>query len=770
MKFYKPSTDFKASWITAENLPEPAPANLWLVFRKRFTLDEVPEKAIARIACDSRYWLFVNEKMVVYEGQLKRGPTPDDTYHDVVDISKYLKNGENLIVVQMWYFGKSGFSHKSSGVPGFLFDASTNGAGGLELLSDSSWKAAPFSYIPDSDEAATHENRIGAFELKTGDPQPNYRLSESNVRFDARYDFPGDFKHFDFEDTNWPNANELGKVPCAPWNQLYERPIPLWKDFGRKKYVNDADIPEVSNGEPIHCRLPHNAQIAPYLKVDAPEGCVIDMRTDNYKGGSEYNVRSEYVTKAGIQEFESPAWSNGHEMIYTIPAGVKIIELGYRETGYETGFAAEFECDDPFLNKLWEKAVRTLYITMRDSYYDCPDRERAQWWGDAVNELGEAFYTLDPESWKIARKGIYELARWQKPNGVLFSPCPGVYDTELPMQMLASVGTSGFGTYAFYSGDYGPIIDTYPQVKKYLELFKFADDGLIIHRTGSWDWGDWGDNIDLRVLTNAWYYLSLKQLKVTAEKSGNATDVPEIEAKMKKIAENFDKVFWTGTEYRDPNYEKKTDDRANAMAVISGLAGPDKYEAIREVLSVQKHASPYMEKYVLESLFMMGFPDEGIARMKERYKKMIEHEYTTLWEGWGIGAEGFGGGTINHAWSGGGLTVLAQYAVGLSPTKPAFEEFQVVPRIGPLKKIRYSMAAKYGDIKVELEKSDEIFKMVIEVPEGTVAIVPVSKEFTENRTAAVIWFSHENTDGKFTHGKSAGPFKLGPGKWTLMKR
>lgn len=32
---------------------------------------------------------------------------------------------------------------------------------------------------------------------------------------------------------------------------------------------------------------------------------------------------------------------------------------------------------------------------------DCPDRERAQWWGDEVNELGEAFYVLDPRvgSW-----------------------------------------------------------------------------------------------------------------------------------------------------------------------------------------------------------------------------------------------------------------------------------------------------------------------------------------------------------------------------------
>ena len=41
---------------------------------------------------------------------------------------------------------------------------------------------------------------------------------------------------------------------------------------------------------------------------------------------------------------------------------------------------------------------------MRDNYMDCPDRERAQWWGDEVNELGEAFYALSPSGRKTSRK------------------------------------------------------------------------------------------------------------------------------------------------------------------------------------------------------------------------------------------------------------------------------------------------------------------------------------------------------------------------------
>jgi len=36
------------------------------------TLDTIPEEVIANIACDSKYWLWINGEMAVLEGQLKR--------------------------------------------------------------------------------------------------------------------------------------------------------------------------------------------------------------------------------------------------------------------------------------------------------------------------------------------------------------------------------------------------------------------------------------------------------------------------------------------------------------------------------------------------------------------------------------------------------------------------------------------------------------------------------------------------------------------------
>lgn len=42
---------------------------------------------------------------------MKRGPYPESTYYDKVDLAPYLIKGENRISLMLWHLGKSGFSH-----------------------------------------------------------------------------------------------------------------------------------------------------------------------------------------------------------------------------------------------------------------------------------------------------------------------------------------------------------------------------------------------------------------------------------------------------------------------------------------------------------------------------------------------------------------------------------------------------------------------------------------------------------------------------------
>ena len=162
------------------------------------------------------------------------------------------------------------------------------------------------------------------------------------------------------------------------------------------------------------------------------------------------------------------------------------------------------------------------------------------------------------------------------------------------------------------------------------------------------------------------------------------------------------------------------------MAVVSGLAPESRYPDIVKLLDTEYNASPYMEKYVLEALFIMGQPQRAIDRMHKRYAKMLGYkDYTTLFEGWGIGAEGFGGGTLNHAWSGGPLTLMCQKICGVEPTSPGFKTFKISPQLGKLKRASTSIETNYGTISVSLVKKGSRIAADITVPQGTTAQITV---------------------------------------------
>ncbi|MBD5780072.1 glycoside hydrolase [Pelagicoccus sp. NFK12] len=752
----------EAQWIWGD---EDGPDNTWRCFRKELTLTSIPEAAVAKVAADSKFWLWINGEQVIFEGSAKRGPHPNGTYYDLVDIRPFLVEGQNSIAALAWYWGRSGFSHVDSGQGGFFFSAQL---GDTTLGSDATWHTLVHP-------AYSRE--------KTADPQPNYRLSEHNINYFAADNQIEGWHEKTYAITDaWKPAVPKGAAGAQPWGELRQNPLPLWMLSDLRPYENASTLPNAGTDQTIVAKLPYNAQVIPYLKVNAPAGKTIDIRTDAYQDGGiqekrpQWATRSVYTTTDGIQEFEAIAWLSGHEVHYQIPEGVEILELKYRETGYATEFTGSFHSDDPFYNKLWTMARRTLYINMRDTFFDCPTRERAQWWGDVVNQLGEVFYTFDLESHRLIKKAIYNLAEFQKPNGQLYSPVPGKDRSELPLQMLNSVGWYGFWTYYLNTGDAQTIRDVYPYVKRYLSLWELGEEGLVVtRREGMWFWIDWGDNSDYGVLQNCWYYLAQKAAIEMAKLTGNEADVAGYRSNMQSIEDNFD-ALWNGTAYNSGQFKRAKDapdDRANAMAVLAGLASPNKYPAIKKVLEEQEFASPYMEKYVLEALCVMGEEEASLQRMKKRYTVMVDAPYTTLWEFWKTG----GMGTYNHGWNAPN-TILSQYIAGVAVVDPAWETYHVKPQLGSLNSIQVRVPSVKGDIDVDINKTDKTFSIQLLSPEETTALVGIPKkhfEITEIKANDTPIWSGEpiaNLEGITPAGEDQNYllFTVAPGQWTFTAK
>lgn len=697
---YSSAYNWKAKWISSPYCQ--SEANSWIGFRKKVTIETLPEVVKAAIAADSKYWLWINDQLVVFEGGLKRGPTATDTYYDEVDIRKYLKTGVNTFNIVLWYFGKQGFSHNSSGKAGLLFDCQTSD---FEILSDESWKSVI----------------LNAFSTCEA-PLPNFRLSESSILYDASTQKNG-FAITGFTDNRFHSAKIAGFANEAPWNQLHHRTIPLFRFSEPAGFKNCSVSTLHPTLDTLFCELPYNAQFTPCFKINAPkDGERIQLLTDNY---IEYNggatlLRAEYITRKGIQEYENPAWFNGHKAIFVYPRGIEFLEVNYRESGYDADITGTFECSDPFFNLLWKKATRTLYINMRDQFTDCPDRERAQWTGDAVTESAQAFYCLSPSAQLMSKKWLNEFFGWQKSNSVLFSPSPsGNWNAELPDQSLTTIGEYGLWNYYYYTADTTLLRQHLQPALNYLALWKYGPDGTIDIKKGDWNWGDWGENKDMKLLYNFWYYLAIKGLAASASELGRTDVALRLQTEMEQLKEVFNKLYWNGTAYRDPLYRGKTDDRAQALAVVSGIAGHDKYPALIKIFRQEEHASPYMEKYVFEAMVKMGHTSEALQRHKKRFAPMVNHpQFSTLFEGWGIGNEGFGGGTVNHSWSGGGLTVLAKEIAGIRPDGPGFENIIISPDPGYLTFINCTVAHKSGAISCEMKFTKRGVKATIQLPEG----------------------------------------------------
>jgi len=481
------------------------------------------------------------------------------------------------------------------------------------------------------------------------------------------------------------------------------------KDYGQKEYIHvSKDLPHSETNEwRLVCTMPYNCHFQPWIQFEGPEGKVIKFNSSNmlvlYLTKTE-----EYITKASDREYEVKNWISGEGTIYTIPAGVTVKAVKYRETGYDTTFAGSFECNDNDYNILWKKAARTAYVCMREWFFDCPDRERVGFWGDGTPELNNCFYVFDSNSHQLAR------------NLVLRKLEPRFY----PGQHLEFLGEYGLWFYYLQTGDIESIRTIYEPTKTFLfETYKFDNP-----RT----WFDWGkENKDTAVIETCFYYIDLQALKKMAQVTGHEADVPAIDARLESIKSTFDSKYWKGKYYMSSQV-KDPDDRANAMAVNAGLADKSKWSAIYEnVLTKKTYSSCFFDRWVFEALCRMGKQEYALLRMYNRYKTMIPCSFTTLWEHydrwWASHIDAFdAGSSLNHGWNPPAI-VLSQTIAGVSPEAPGWSTYHVLPKEAFLKAIKVVVPSIKGDVTVDLKKTKSEYSLNLVSPSNTMAIVGIPK-------------------------------------------
>ena len=658
-----------AKWIWEENNQLD---NDWVYFKKVFQVEK-EGNYILSISADTRYFLYVNQNLCVLDGGLFRDAYGENSgYVDKVDISDFVKAGQNVMEVLVWHYGNGGRNNVPLKSAGLIFACEE-----LGLYSD----------------AATKCLRHPCY-FETAQPEPSYLYGGFNIGYNA---------NFQINDTLLKNAVVFGE---EVFGSLYERPIPL---FSFSPVISGEY--RKTDGKYV-LKLPTALHVMAYMEIEAQGNEIIEIRNDRYTvnggPGDEMNQyaghRTEYLCKKGYNQYLNYDYMACEELHFYIPDSVTIIRLGYRICEYDTKLMKVLHTNNEEVNILIKKCARTLKFCMRDNFMDCPDRERGQWIGDVSVQAPQIFYTLDQNAVLLLKKAIHNFLALRK-GDCLVGNVPGIHFSELPSQSLNAISELGMiSVYYEFTGDAKILEMAFEPMVRYLKLWGMNEKGLVLSRPGDWYWFDHLYNQDKTVLENAWYYMALSFAKRAGECLSRFEYHDFLKNRMASIEQNFEEHFWKDNYYGSGEI---VDERANALTVLSGLAKQEHYEDIQKILVTTYNCTPYMEVYVSEALFKMGYTKSAFSRIMNRYMPLIRNENATLWEDFAIL------GTRNHAWSGGPLTLFYRYLAGIRIDCGA-KTIYLCPDFTILREQEYSMETAGGILQVAMKCEENALQIKID--------------------------------------------------------
>lgn len=370
-----------------------------------------------------------------------------------------------------------------------------------------------------------------------------------------------------------------------------------------------------------------------------------------------------------------------------------------------------FRCDNETFNKIWDICAYTFHLNCREGFLDGIKRDRWIWGGDAYqcNRINSYLF--------------FDSAIEQRTNICLIGKDPvdhhinGIVDYSF-------LYIIGLYEHYYVHGD----IDFLKQIYgKAVQLMRFCEtrinkDGFIEGDVDDWTFIDWSD-IDKTGAVSAEQILCVKAYECLGKISEVVgEDGHEWSEKYAVMKQNIDKYFWDNEKgaYIDSyaSGRRNVTRHANIFAIMFGIADKDRTESIiNNVIKndkITKITTPYFEGYELDVLAMLG-EYSTIEKMFESYwGGMIRLGATTIWESYDPAQKGtehygmYGGRydkSLCHAWGSTPVYIFGRYYLGVYPTSPAYDTFNVEPHLGGLGEIEGTVPVNGGDVKIKMNKN-----------------------------------------------------------------
>lgn len=612
--------------LDALKLPCKEHRNRHILFRKKFCCKKPSQNATLYISADDYYKIYINGEFVA------QGPAP--AYHfsynyNVIDVTSYLNEGENLIAVHTLYQGLINRVWQSGdNRHGLILDLTVDES--TVISTDESFKTAVHS-------AYTETGTCG-YETQFLE---KYDTNASEVGFET----------LDFDDSCWENAkiNLYSDYTLTSQKSAmleFEKISPKEVKKGENKMVYDFGATYVG-----------------YLCVKAigKKGDVITIRCAqelNDDGTIRYNLRANciYEEQWVLGDGESVLdWFDFKSFRYAelvLPEGVEICEVYFNARHYpfalKTNLKPEF-AENEDMQKIWNLCVNTQKYGVQEVIHDCMEREKGFYLGDGCyTALTHMILTGDDAMVRLLIDSAF-ATDFITDTLVTCMCCSFMQEiAEYPLILVYLV----LWHYRL-TGDKEYLAVNFEKVKKLLDAYKREyEQEFILRNLDKWCVVEWPDNyqqgydVDIlegkvceeaHVALNAYYIGAVKTANEMAKILGledYRDEEPLISAFMEKFYDTERCLFKDGENTTHITLV------GNVFPYAFGICKDEKFN--QSFVSLFNEMTIHSLSMFCTFPVLMGFAKNGrFDIIKEAllddgaWKRILREDGTTTFEGWG---------------------------------------------------------------------------------------------------------------------------------------
>ena len=388
--------------------------------------------------------------------------------------------------------------------------------------------------------------------------------------------------------------------------------------------------------------------------------------------------------------------------------------MDYEYAPHDMTHSGSFRCSDEEINKIWDVAAYTMDLTTREFFMDGIKRDRWTWSGDAIQSYLMNYYLrFDTE---CVKRTIRQL-RGKDPVTAHVNTI-----MDYTFYWFKSVLD-----YYQYTGDADFVREMWPRMVTLMDyvLSRTNSEGMAEGQPDDWIFVDWVDfpmhKRGILCFEQILFCKALETMALCAKLLGiNKSDY---RIKAEELRNKVRQTFWS---YEQKAYYHALEDGVlnkqitkfpNMFAIIYGYAYEEQRQEIMQSVMLNPNidpiTTPYMRFYELEALCIDGLHTQVLQEMRDYWGGMLREGATSFWEKYVPTETGtqhlamYGrpyGKSLCHAWGASPVYLLGKYYLGVKPTKPGYEEYEVRPALGDLEWMKGDVPTPHGMIHVEMDR------------------------------------------------------------------